>query len=392
MNWFPVFQDASLPLTYIPAILLGVAFGFVLERSGFGRAPMLAAQFYGHNMRVFKVMFTAILTAAAGIALLSGVGMLDASLIYTPPTFLWPHLVGGLLLGAGFIVSGYCPGTSIVAAASSKLDGVVTVLGVVIGSVLFGEVYPLIKTFYTSGSLGVKTLTDVTGISYGWLTAMIIVGAVLCFVFAEKAEVFFSKIFKQEIPERMNAGNRGLFAGLLVGASIGAFVFMNAPTPAKKQPATARVFKQITPTKLAKMLIEKPRKLYLVDLRNDTECRQKTRTKRPIARAICLKDIKKLLGQIYAKKTLVLYDQTTPKTFPKEISGYKGDVVVLAGGLNRWNREMMGKGTPGSSPGNPMLGAAFRQYFSGQKQKMTRTRRPAIRAIRRKGKKGGGCL
>lgn len=386
MNWFPLFQDASLPLTYIPALLLGIGFGFVLERAGFGRAPVLAAQFYGHNMRVFKVMFTAILTASAGVALLSGMGLLSPGLLYVPPTFLWPHLVGGLLLGAGFILSGYCPGTSIVAAASSKWDGVVTVVGVVLGSVLFGEFYPLIKGFYTSGSWGVKTLSDITGLSYGWLTAMIIIGAVVCFVLAEKAEILFSGMLTKERPEQMNTSNRGLFAGLLAGAALGAFLFMG--TTSNQASPTARPFKEITPATLAKMLIEKPRTLYLVDLRNDTECRRKEVTKRRIAKAICLKDIKGFLGKIYAKKTLVLYDQTTPTDVPKEIHHYKGDVVVLAGGLERWNKEMMAQGKGAT---HTPMSAAFKQYFSGQKQKVNAAP-PRVRIIRRKGKKGGGCL
>ncbi|MBW1881059.1 MAG: YeeE/YedE family protein, partial [Deltaproteobacteria bacterium] len=94
--------------------LVGVAFGFVLERAGFGQAPILAAQFYGTDMRVLKVMFTAIVTALLGLTLFSGLGILDLSLVQVTPTYLWPALIGGLLLGVGFVVSGYCPGTAVV--------------------------------------------------------------------------------------------------------------------------------------------------------------------------------------------------------------------------------------------------------------------------------------
>ena len=93
--------------------LIGFCFGFVLERSGFGQAPVLAAQFYLTDTRVLKVMFTGIVTALLGMTLLSGLGVLDFSKVTVPETFLWPQLVGGLLLGIGFIVSGYCPGTGI---------------------------------------------------------------------------------------------------------------------------------------------------------------------------------------------------------------------------------------------------------------------------------------
>ena len=123
--------------------LIGFCFGFVLERSGFGRAPVLAAQFYLTDTRVLKVMFTGIVTALLGMTLLSGIGVLDFSKVTVPETFLWPQLFGGLLLGIGFIVSGYCPGTGIVSMASGNLDGAVSILGVMAGSLLFGFGWPL---------------------------------------------------------------------------------------------------------------------------------------------------------------------------------------------------------------------------------------------------------
>ena len=101
----------GFPTGLLLGTLIGFAFGFVLERAGFGNAKNLAAQFYLTDTRVLKVMFSAIATACAGIGLLSGFGVLDLSLLTVPETFLGPHVVGGLLLGIGFIVSGYCPGT-----------------------------------------------------------------------------------------------------------------------------------------------------------------------------------------------------------------------------------------------------------------------------------------
>jgi hypothetical protein len=148
-------QEAATTLSVVGAIGIGVAFGFVLERAGFGRAQVLVAQFYGTDMRVFRVMFTAVVTAAVGLGLLATVGLLDlAAITVAYPTFLWPMILGGLAVGAGFVTSGYCPGTSVVAAASGKLDGAFTVLGVVIGSVLYAEVQPSLGAFHTSGWLG----------------------------------------------------------------------------------------------------------------------------------------------------------------------------------------------------------------------------------------------
>ena len=95
---------------YIVYALIGFAFGYVLEISGFGDSRKLAAQFYFKEMTVLKVMFGAIITAMVLIFLTSGLGLLDFNLVYVNPTYLWPGIVGGLIMGVGFIVGGFCPG------------------------------------------------------------------------------------------------------------------------------------------------------------------------------------------------------------------------------------------------------------------------------------------
>ena len=88
-------DDVSLVIAFI----IGIGFGFFLERAGFGSSKKLAAQFYFTDLTVFKVMFTAIITAMVGVYYLSVVGFVDLSLIYLTPTFLLPQVVGGVILG-----------------------------------------------------------------------------------------------------------------------------------------------------------------------------------------------------------------------------------------------------------------------------------------------------
>ena len=102
-------------------LLIGVLFGATLETAGFGNSKKLAAQFYFKDLTVFKVMFTAIIVACALIFLSSALGLLDYNLVWVPPTYLWPGIVGGLIMGVGFIVGGFCPGTSLVAMATGKV-------------------------------------------------------------------------------------------------------------------------------------------------------------------------------------------------------------------------------------------------------------------------------
>lgn len=109
---FPIPVESVLlkPAAYLIYLLIGFAFGYVLEISGFGSSPKLAAQFYFKEMTVLKVMFTAIVVAMVFIFAASGLGLLDYNLIWVNPTYLWPGIVGGLIMGVGFIVGVFAPG------------------------------------------------------------------------------------------------------------------------------------------------------------------------------------------------------------------------------------------------------------------------------------------
>lgn len=192
------------------ALVVGVAFGFVMERAGFGRAQKLVGQFYGYDMTVLKVMFTAIVSAMLGAVILSGVGALDLEAVqFNYPTFLWPMIVGGLILGAGFVTSGYCPGTSFVATASGKLDGLATVLGVIGGSIIYAEVEPRLGGFQNTGKLGTFTLSKWLHLPPAVIAALVVLLAVGAFVVAERIE--------RRVPDRAvapTATRRWVFASL----------------------------------------------------------------------------------------------------------------------------------------------------------------------------------
>ena len=150
------------------AVVLGFGFGYCLERAGFGSARKLTAVFYLFDMAVVKVMFTAIVTAMTGIAVLSAVGAVDVSEFYIEPTALPAQVVGGLLFGAGFIVGGYCPGTSIAAIATGRTDGLAFALGMLAGVWTFAELTPGLETWIRSVSQGEMLLPDVTGVGMVW--------------------------------------------------------------------------------------------------------------------------------------------------------------------------------------------------------------------------------
>ncbi len=174
--------------SFIVAFITGIGFGFFLERAGFGSARKLAAQFYLTDLTVFKVMFTAVVTALLGLFWLSWVGFLDLSRVNLLPSYPLPQAVGGLIFGIGFVSGGYCPGTACVAASTGKQDGFVHILGMTTGILLFGEVFPYLSKFYESTPLGEVTLADAIGIPSNLVVFLIVLLAVLGFAAAEKIE------------------------------------------------------------------------------------------------------------------------------------------------------------------------------------------------------------
>jgi uncharacterized protein len=165
-------------LSLVVAFLIGIGFGFFLERAGFGSAKKLTAQFYFTDLSVFKVMFSAIVTAMVGLFYLSWMGMVDLSLVYLTPTFLVPQIVGGLILGVGFVVGGYCPGTSCVGFATGRSDAGVYLLGIIAGIFVFGEAYPLLKDFYLSTPMGQVTIPSLLNIPYGVIMFLVVLMAI----------------------------------------------------------------------------------------------------------------------------------------------------------------------------------------------------------------------
>lgn len=158
---FP-FNDAGI----LSGLVCGVLFGFVLERAGFGSPCKLTAQFHLNDWSVLKVMFTAIVVAAAGMYLLQGMGLMPAGKVYVPTALLAASAVGGLLVGAGFAVGGYCPGTSVVGLFSGRLDAAVFLFGLLIGTFAFAGLYgPTIEALMAAGEVSAgDTFTEAWGV------------------------------------------------------------------------------------------------------------------------------------------------------------------------------------------------------------------------------------
>jgi uncharacterized protein len=189
----PVFpESASLTVTLIVALGVGIGFGAALERAGLGHARLLVAQFYGRDLRVLKVMFSALVVAMLGLFWLGRFGLLDLRAVYVPPTFLAPQLVGGLVFGAGLIVAGLCPGTACVAAATGRIDGWLVLLGLFGGMLGCGLVLQRWAGFYESSARGAWTLPELLDLPYGVVVAGVVALALAAFVVAARIERRFA--------------------------------------------------------------------------------------------------------------------------------------------------------------------------------------------------------
>jgi hypothetical protein len=138
----------SFPLGYtgpVSGIILGLIFGYILENAGFGSGCKLTAQLRFKDWAVFKVMFTAILVSAGGLYLLQGLGLIAVDNMFIPSVMLWGTTLGGVGIGIGMAVGGYCPGTSVVALMSGKIDGLLFLLGIGIGTLGFNSVFSSIE-------------------------------------------------------------------------------------------------------------------------------------------------------------------------------------------------------------------------------------------------------
>jgi hypothetical protein len=217
--------SASNPWTYVLFGVIGFAFGYVLEMSGFGDSRKLAAQFYFTELTVLKVMFTAIVVAMVLTFGAVGLGILDFSQVWVNPTYLWSGIIGGLIMGVGFIVGGFCPTTSLASASTGKIDGMLFMLGGFVGAALFAETEPLFTHWYNNaGYYGRLTLDQVFNLPIGVVVLLVVLMALFMFWGAEQLERIFGKKDLSREPKLRIAG-----AGALVALAL-AVVFIGSPS------------------------------------------------------------------------------------------------------------------------------------------------------------------
>jgi len=342
---FPVLLESVFsPLgAFLVYLLIGFAFGYVLEIAGFGNSKKLAAQFYLTELTVLKVMFTAIIVAMVLIYGASAVGLLDINLIWINPTYLWPGIVGGVIMGVGFILGGFCPGTSIVAAATAKIDGIFFVLGAFFGIFLFGETVELFDVFWNSSYMGRFTLDEWLRIPTGWVVLGVVFMALFMFWGAEQLERIFGGKEPGREPKRRFVGAAALVGLALVVLAIG------QPTvaerweklaPIKEAELAARTV-QLQPAEVLHIMHDHKLKLVILDVRDEADFNLFHLAD---AQHLSQEGIDAIISdlQLAAPNTVFLVtsnDETAATAAWKVLVAQSvPNVYILDGGINEWLR------------------------------------------------------
>lgn len=185
----PLVPDVvSNNLNLILAFFIGIAFGAILEQAGFSSTRKLVGLFYGYDFTVLRVFFTAGVVAMIGVMALSHFGLIDMNLVYVNPTYLWSAIIGGLIMGLGFVIGGFCPGTSICAVAIGKVDAIIFVVGVFLGVLIFAEGYPAFEGLYKSEFWGNPRIFETLSISPNLFALAMVCFAMLAFWFVGVVE------------------------------------------------------------------------------------------------------------------------------------------------------------------------------------------------------------
>jgi rhodanese-related sulfurtransferase len=336
---FPLVPNLiSEELNLIVALLIGIAFGFILEQAGFSSSRKLAGVFYGYDFTVLRVFFTAGVTAMSGVIILGYLGWLDTDFMYVNPTFLQAAILGGVIMGFGFIIGGFCPGTSVCGMAIGKIDAMFFVGGGLIGVFLYAELYPWFEGITNASFLGNIRIFNSLGVSQGLFAFALIAVAVGAFIMTTMIE----KKVDPNGPAKNFDPKLHRLAGIAVLTVGAALLFMpdykERVMNEVSQPEYLKTFqvKEMTPDELAFRIIDHDPKLTIIDVRPQAEF---SKMLLPGSTNIELKQLfqkeySELLGNRHKRKVIVAGTENEARIAAAmaERLGYE-NFSVLCGGL-----------------------------------------------------------
>jgi rhodanese-related sulfurtransferase len=385
-------------LNLVVALAIGFLFGFVLEQAGFSSSRRLVGVFYGYDLTVLRVFFTAAVTAAAGVLLLASGGLLDLTAIFVNPTWLAPAIAGGVLMGLGFLLGGFCPGTSVCAAAIGKVDAMVFLAGGAMGVFGYAELFPRFAAFSDSTSLGPAKVYESLGVSPGLFVLLLAAAAVLAFVVGGVVE---RKVAPDAAPSRLFATKKHAAAA----AVLLAFAALAAVLPNRNVRLVAKVnapgyvphhvVKPMSPDELAFRIVDRDPRLRVVDLRPEA-----ARKARPLPGTIAVpsgevlgKEWRSTFAPRMVKKVFVAETEADAKTaaFLLVETGFE-NVAYLEGGYGAFERTVLSAKPPeGEGRFAPVVERFREQARTALAERVTLEKAAGTAAPKKVKKVQGGC-
>ena len=169
--------------TTIIILIVGLVFGFLLNKSGMTKYSKIVNVFRFTDMGVLQFMMTSLVVAMSGLYALKAFGLVTFPNV--PATYIAGNLIGGLIFGVGMALAGFCPGTCIAGAGEGKLDYLIPgILGFLTGAALYGltyaQVFPAISSIANFGSAIIPELWDVS--AFLFITLFTILALILFYV------------------------------------------------------------------------------------------------------------------------------------------------------------------------------------------------------------------
>lgn len=385
-------------LNLVVALAIGFLFGFVLEQAGFSSSRRLVGVFYGYDLTVLRVFFTAAVTAAVGVLLLGAGGLLDLNAIFVNPTWLKPAIVGGVIMGLGFLVGGFCPGTSVCAVAIGKVDAMAFVAGSALGVLGYAELFPRFAAFADSTSLGPLKVTDALHVSPGLFVLLLTAAALAAFAFGGMVE---RKVAPETAPSRLFSPRRHVVAA----AALLALAVLGAALPERRARLVAMVtaegyapphaVKAMSPDELAFRIVDRDPRTRVVDLRPEA-----ARKAAPLPGSVAIpagdvlsRDWRATLARRKVKKVLVAETEAEARTAAYLLveTGTE-NVAILAGGWPAFAKTVLSPAAPVGEGRHAGAVQRFREEARTTLAEMVKAEAGAgTKAPRKTMKVQGGC-
>jgi hypothetical protein len=158
--------------TEVIGFIIGVLFGAALLLGGLADPDKIIGTLRLKDFHAVRTIAVFVLVGMLGTWILELTGTAHFSV---KPAAILAVAIGGALLGIGFGLTGYCPGTGLACAASGRLDALITVAGMFVGALVFILIYPsIVQPIDAVANYGKVMLPEITGISRAlWVIVLV---------------------------------------------------------------------------------------------------------------------------------------------------------------------------------------------------------------------------